>query len=115
MGESKRKKIYPAAACRAGGIHVWVRAVDIAARIEKCHEAIPDVRVHSSYGAVKAEDDGASSSTAVAAGTAEQQLKLADLIYQWTDETEWGELYAAIDPNSETQGSEMYTAVMNRY
>ena len=111
-----RKKITPAAACRKGGIHVWVHAVRNAARVAKCHAAIPRfVSPGAMRPAEGAAAEGAAAADAPAAATQEQQEKLADILYNWTDEDDWADTFGMIDPDSAELGSLMFTVVMTKY
>lgn len=113
-----RKKITPSAACRKGGIHVWVNAVRNAARVAKCHEAIP-VYTGPCVHIVKTEDSAETSAESAAAETPAaptraMQEKLADILYQWTDEDDWSDTFGMIDPYAEDLGSLMFSAVITK-
>ena len=113
METERRKKITLAAACKLGGIHVWSNAVRNAARVGKCTDALPTTLPHS--GMLKIEggaEAGPSAQPAAVKATATQQDKLADTMYQWTDEEDWCDLFGAVDPGSATLGTDMYQAVI---
>ena len=87
METERRKKITPAAACKLGGIHVWSNAVRNAARVGKCIDALPTALPHSGLLKIKGgAEAGPSAHFAAVKATAAQQDKLADILYQWTDE-----------------------------
>ena len=46
--------------------------------------------------------------------TAAQQDKLVDILYQWTDEEDWCDLFGAVDPGSASLGTDMYQAVITK-
>ena len=116
METEKRKKITPAAACKLGGIHVWSSAVRNAARVGKCTDALPTALPRS--GVLKIEggaEAGPSKEPAAIEATAAQQDKLADILYQWTDEEDWCDLFDAVDPGSASLGTDMYQPVITKY
>ena len=100
---------------------MWVNVLRNAARVAKCHAAIPRfvspgaMRPAEGAAAEGAAAEGAAAADAPAAATLAQQEKLADILYNWTDEDDWADTFGMIDPDSAELGSLMFTFVMIKY